>query len=66
MNKILVIEDNFKMRDNIIEILQLSNYEVYSADNGRKGVEMALKYLPEVILCDIMMDKLDGYGVYLC
>lgn len=65
MNKILVIEDNFKMRDNIIEILQLSNYEVYSADNGRKGVEMALKYLPDVILCDIMMDELDGYGVLL-
>jgi DNA-binding response OmpR family regulator len=65
MNKILVIEDNFKMRDNIIEILQLSNYEVYSADNGKKGLEMALKYLPDVILCDIMMDELDGYGVLL-
>lgn len=65
MNKILVIEDNFKMRDNILEILQLSNYEVYSADNGRKGVEMALKHLPDVILCDIMMDELDGYGVLL-
>ncbi|WP_291132297.1 response regulator [Flavobacterium sp. UBA7682] len=65
MNKILVIEDNFEMRDNITEILQLSNYEVYSAANGRKGVEMALKHLPDVILCDIMMDELDGYGVLL-
>ncbi len=63
MNKVLVIEDNFEMRDNISEILQLANYEVYSAVNGREGVEMALKHLPDVILCDIMMDELDGYGV---
>jgi len=63
MNKVLVIEDNFEMRDNISEILQLANYEVHTAVNGRKGVEMALKELPDVILCDIMMDELDGYGV---
>ena len=63
MYKILVIEDNFEMRDNISEILQLADYEVYAAENGRKGVEMALKHLPDLILCDIMMDELDGYGV---
>lgn len=64
MSKILVIEDNFELRDNIADILHLSNYEVYCADNGRKGVEMALKYLPDIILCDIMMGELDGYGVF--
>ncbi|MDN3677816.1 response regulator [Flavobacterium paronense] len=63
MKKVLVIEDNFEMRDNITEILQLSDYEVFTAVNGKLGVEMALKLLPDVILCDIMMDELDGYGV---
>jgi DNA-binding response OmpR family regulator len=63
MKKVLVIEDNFEMRDNISEILQLADYEVYTAVNGKKGVELALKELPDIILCDIMMDELDGYGV---
>ena len=63
MNKVLVIEDNFEMRDNIFEILKLSNYEVYTATNGKIGVELALKHLPDLILCDIMMEGLDGYGV---
>lgn len=63
MIKVLVIEDNFEMRDNISEILQLADYEVYTATNGKQGVEMALKHLPDIILCDIMMDELDGYGV---
>lgn len=63
MNKVLVIEDNFEMRDNIFEILKLANYEVYTATNGKIGVELALKHLPDLILCDIMMEGLDGYGV---
>lgn len=63
MDKILVIEDNFEMRDNISEILELAGYKVYSALNGKVGVEMALKVEPDIILCDILMDELDGYGV---
>lgn len=63
MNKVLVIEDNFEMRDNISEILQLADYEVHTAENGKKGVEMAIKELPDIILCDIMMNELDGYSV---
>lgn len=63
MNKVLVIEDNFEMRDNISEILQLAGYKVLTANSGKKGIEMALKQLPDVILCDIMMDELDGFGV---
>ena len=63
MNKVLIIEDNFEMRDNIFEILKLANYEVYTAANGKIGVELALKHLPDLILCDIMMEGLDGYGV---
>jgi CRP-like cAMP-binding protein/CheY-like chemotaxis protein len=61
--KILVIEDHIGIRENIAEILQMANYIVYTAENGKIGVEMALKHVPDIILCDIMMPELDGYGV---
>jgi DNA-binding response OmpR family regulator len=64
MKKILIIEDNTEVRENTAEILSLSNYEVFSAENGKLGVEMALKEMPDLIVCDIMMPVLDGYGVY--
>ncbi len=63
MKKILVIEDNDDIRDNTAEILELSNYEVIVAENGKTGVEKALEHLPDLIICDIMMPVLDGYGV---
>ncbi|WP_242929216.1 response regulator [Pontibacter vulgaris] len=63
MKKILLIEDNQEIRENIAEILSLANYEIVEADNGRKGVELAKKELPDLIICDIMMPQLDGYGV---
>lgn len=63
MKKILVIEDNPEVRENIVEILSLSNYTVLEADNGKQGVELAIKELPDLIVCDIMMPALDGYGV---
>lgn len=61
--KIVLIEDNMEMRENIEEILELANYEVLSAENGKKGVNLIKKELPDLILCDIMMPELDGYGV---
>ncbi len=61
--KILVIEDNFDVRDNIAEILELANYDVEVAENGKIGVAKAQEYLPDLIVCDIMMPELDGYGV---
>ncbi|WPV00532.1 response regulator [Mucilaginibacter sp. cycad4] len=61
--KILIIEDNNDIRENVVEILELAGYTVFEADNGKKGVELAIKNLPDVILCDIMMPELDGYGV---
>lgn len=61
--KILVIEDNIDIRENVIEILELADYTTYGADNGKTGVELAIKHLPDLILCDIMMPDLDGYGV---
>ena len=64
MNKtILVIDDNEDIRENTAEILELGGYRVLKAENGKKGVDMALKENPDVIVCDIMMPELDGYGV---
>src|SRR5450755_3998696 len=61
--KILVIEDNQEVRENISEILELSEYLVVKVDNGKKGVEIALNEHFDLIICDIMMPFLDGYGV---
>ncbi|MGZ3919882.1 MAG: response regulator [Bacteroidia bacterium] len=61
--KILLIEDNKEMRENTSEILELSNYQVFTAENGKLGVECAQKEKPDLIICDIMMPVLDGYGV---
>jgi CRP-like cAMP-binding protein len=63
MKKILLIEDNYDIRHNTAEILELSNYKVLVAENGKIGVEMAMEYNPDLIICDIMMPVLDGYGV---
>ncbi|GAB3167871.1 response regulator [Telluribacter humicola] len=61
--KILLIEDNPEMRDNTAEILELANFDVTTAENGKEGVKMAHQLQPDLIICDIMMPELDGYGV---
>ncbi|SDP97082.1 cAMP-binding domain of CRP or a regulatory subunit of cAMP-dependent protein kinases [Mucilaginibacter sp. OK268] len=61
--KVLIIEDNNDIRENVVEILQLAGYEVTDANNGKTGVDLATRNLPDIILCDIMMPELDGYGV---
>ncbi|MFA7473916.1 MAG: response regulator, partial [Spirosomataceae bacterium] len=61
--KILLIEDNADVRENTQEILELSGYKVISAENGRVGAALAQTELPDLIICDIMMPELDGYGV---
>lgn len=61
--KILVIEDNVEICANIVSILKLANYEVDVANSGRYGIELAQQNHPELIVCDIMMPELDGYGV---
>jgi len=60
---ILIIEDNDDIRESTAEILELGNYKVLQASNGKQGVELAAGHLPGLILCDIMMPELDGYGV---
>ncbi len=63
MKTILLIEDNQDIRDNMSEILELANYKVLTAENGKVGVALAIEHKPDVIVCDIMMPVLDGYGV---
>ncbi len=63
MKKILIIEDNLDVRENLAEILELSNFETVTAENGKIGVQKALSDTPDLILCDVMMPELDGYGV---
>lgn len=63
MRKILVIEDDRIMRTNISELLELSGYDVRSSVDGKEGVEEARVFQPDLIVCDVMMPKLDGYGV---
>lgn len=63
MKKILIIEDEPEMRRNLAMVLRLEQFQPIAAENGRVGVELATKELPDLILCDVMMPELDGHGV---
>ena len=63
MKKILIIEDEPEMRRNLLTILKLEKFFAIGAANGRAGVDLAKKEKPDMILCDVMMPELDGYGV---
>src|SRR5512147_1423312 len=63
MKKILVIEDEPEMRRNITALLRYHDYEPIAVENGRMGIEAARRERPDLILCDVMMPELDGYGV---
>lgn len=63
MKRILVIEDNEEIRDNTIEVLELHDYEVINASDGRLGVEMMEQNDVDLILCDIIMPNMTGYDV---
>ncbi|MEP7254466.1 MAG: response regulator [Ferruginibacter sp.] len=63
MKHLLLIEDNNEIRENTSEILELAGYKVRTAENGKIGVELAIQEKPDLIICDIMMPVLDGYGV---
>jgi CheY-like chemotaxis protein len=60
VKKILIIEDNDEIRENTAELLQLHDYDVFTAEEGGEGFEMAKKHEPDLILCDIMMPETDG------
>ena len=54
MKKVLIIDDNPEFRENTVELLQMYNYEVIAAENGRVGIQMAMAALPDIIICDII------------
>ncbi|AUP81330.1 response regulator [Flavivirga eckloniae] len=64
MKKVLLIEDDTVLKENTLELLELSNYEVITAPNGEVGVDLAVNDIPDVIVCDIMMPEMDGYRVF--
>ncbi len=63
MKKILVIEDEPEMRRNLTALLRYCDFVPIAAENGRQGLEVARREMPDLILCDVMMPELDGYGV---
>ena len=65
MARILVIEDEHSILDNIVEVLESEDFEVIGVDNGRSGIEAAIDFLPDLILCDIMMPEFSGHDVLM-
>ena len=63
MKKILVIEDERETLQNLVLMLEMEGFQPLSASNGRVGIELARRELPDVILCDVSMPEVDGYGV---
>jgi DNA-binding response OmpR family regulator len=63
LKKILIIEDDKNIMDNLTEILTNEGFEVFQADNGKKGVELAKNELPTLILCDMQLPELNGLTV---
>lgn len=63
MKTILLIEDDTTLRENTAELLELSNFRVITAPNGRIGIDKVKEHLPDLIVCDILMPEVDGYGV---
>lgn len=63
MKRLLLIEDDTVLRENTAELLELSDFEVMTAPNGKIGMLLAKEHLPDLIVCDIMMPEMDGYAV---
>jgi len=63
MKTILVIEDNKDILDNLTEYFEMEGYKILAANNGKTGVELARQFIPDLIICDVLMHEMDGYGV---
>jgi DNA-binding NarL/FixJ family response regulator len=63
MSKIVVIEDQPQMRRNIAFMLEMEQFEVFAAENGREGLELVRQHKPDLVICDVMMPQVDGYAV---
>lgn len=65
MKRILIIEDDIALQDTLDNLLQLEGFKTVMADNGKNGVELAKKHLPDLVICDIMMPEMGGFEVIL-
>lgn len=63
--RILIIEDEATVRQNVVDYLSLEGYEVFDTDDGYEGIKLAKQHQPNLILCDVMMPQIDGYNVLL-
>lgn len=63
MTKVLVIEDEEILRESILNILKTRGFNTIGAEDGRRGLELAKEFVPDVILCDVRMPEIDGYEV---
>jgi CheY-like chemotaxis protein len=61
--KVLVIEDDPTILTNTVELLELEGFDVVGAPDGAAGIQQAQAFLPDMIICDVLMPKVDGYGV---
>lgn len=65
VTKIILIEDDVSIREEVMNWLQFEGYEVVSVQNGREGLEAIQRELPDLILCDIAMPEMDGHAVLM-
>ena len=63
MTRILIIDDHETILENTAELLDLEGYETITASNGKEGLEKVIRMLPDVVLCDLLMPKMDGFAV---
>ncbi len=63
MEKILIIEDNTAIRENLEEYFDLEGYKTLTSSNGKKGIELAKEFSPGLIICDVLMPEMDGYKI---
>ena len=63
MKKILLIEDTNDILENLTEYFEMEGYKVLVADNGKKGIELAKEFIPDLIICDVLMHEMDGHEV---
>jgi two-component system, OmpR family, alkaline phosphatase synthesis response regulator PhoP len=63
MKTVLIIEDEVTVRESLVDLLEIEGFRAIAANNGKMGVEIALKERPDLVLCDISMPGLDGFGV---
>jgi signal transduction histidine kinase len=63
MKKILVIEDETAVRENLVDLLDAEDFDAIAAENGHQGIQVATEEVPDLIVCDVMMPEIDGYGV---